>query len=67
MGELLIIYIAIAAGDTGKLRGLLTEQMYTTVSKEIGLKERPHKGVNLTWDANLDTPRIVCVSYPYYI
>eukprot|EP00026_Physarum_polycephalum_P010677 Phypoly_transcript_10847.p1 GENE.Phypoly_transcript_10847~~Phypoly_transcript_10847.p1 ORF type:complete len:220 (+),score=22.32 Phypoly_transcript_10847:583-1242(+) len=54
---------AIAAGDTGKLRGMLTEQMYTTVSREIGLKERPHKGVNLSWEANLDTPRVVCVRF----
>lgn len=52
---------AIATGDMGTLRSLLTEKMFSKVSKEMGLKER--KGVNLSWQGKLDTPKVVCVRY----
>lgn len=58
------INTAIAAGDIGKLRGLLTENMYSTVAKEMELKARAgHKSVNLSWSANLETPQVVCVRF----
>jgi len=55
---------AIAAGDAGKLRSLLTETMYTTTAKEVGLKERTvDKMHSFLWDANLELPRVVCVRF----
>lgn len=55
---------AIAAGDGQKLRGLLTESMYTTIAREVGLKERAgDKLHSFDWTANLQTPEIVCVRF----
>lgn len=58
------INTAIAAGDIGTLRSQLTESMYSVVAKEVGLKQRQHsRPVNLSWSAELDPPKVVCVRF----
>lgn len=55
---------AIAAGDGQKLRGLLTETMYTQVAREVGLKERAGDKLHaFDWTAKLETPQVVCVRF----
>lgn len=59
-------FIAIGASDIGKLRELLTESMYTTTIKEVGLKEKSiDKSHIFDWSAKLELPKIVCVRYPF--
>jgi len=57
------INTAIASADATKLKSMLTENMYTTIAKEVGVKDRIHKAVNLTYTADLETAQVVCVRF----
>lgn len=55
---------AIANNDTSKLRQMITENMFTTLSREVGLKERG-KGNDLhalVWTGSV-YPQIACVRF----
>ncbi len=59
------MHIAIAAGDSGELKDLLTNQMYNTLTKDLGLKEHGEKKSHtiVKWSAAMQPPQLVCIRY----